>query len=105
MDFAGRRPPPLVPRDRVFEVVERVLTDGSVHEPLDEPSVTRAAAAARRLGCEGVVICLINSYRNPAHERRVRDIVAAECGDDLFVVCSADVWRQSRSMNGQWWRC
>jgi N-methylhydantoinase A len=38
-----------------------------------------------------LVVALINSYRNPAHEQRIRAL-AAEIAPDLLVTCSSDVW-------------
>ena len=70
----ARRPLPLVPRARVAEVRERLRADGSVDTPLDEASGARRRA--RRLvaqGVEGLVVCLLHSYRNAAHERQAQD--------------------------------
>lgn len=69
-------PTPLVPRDRRTEVVERVSADGAVVTALDEASVAAAAMAQRETGAEAVAVSLLHSYRNPAHERRVGEILA-----------------------------
>jgi N-methylhydantoinase A len=91
----GNRPEPLVPRERVHEVDERLRADGGVAVPLDEASVRRAVAAARAQGVEGLVICLLHAYRDATHERAVRAIVAREA-PELFVCCSHEVWPQMR---------
>ena len=65
--------------------------DGSVDTPVDEGSVIAAIGAARALEAEGIVIALINAYRNPAHEREVKAIVGREA-PELAVYCSTDVW-------------
>ena len=85
------RPDQLVPRDRVFGVPGRILSDGSEQAPLDKAAVRQAVARARAKGAEGVVIAFLNAYRNPAHERAARAIVQREA-PDLFTFCSADVW-------------
>jgi N-methylhydantoinase A len=99
-DLDGARPRPLIPRSRVAEVRERLRADGSVDTPLDE---AHAREAARHLagadgrgaeGVEGLVVALLHSYRNPAHERRAREIAADATG--LPVSASADVWPQAR---------
>src|SRR5690606_6602407 len=69
------RPEPLVPRDRVFGVVERMLPDGTVDTPVDEVSVLHALEQIEALECEGIVVSLLHSYRNPQHEIAVRDII------------------------------
>ncbi|HMK81421.1 MAG TPA: hydantoinase/oxoprolinase family protein [Xanthobacteraceae bacterium] len=89
------RPKPLVPRDRVFAISERMLPDGSVGTPVDLASVDRAIAAARAEGVESVVVALLHSYRNGAHERAVKEHIRA-AHPDLFVTCSSDVWAEIR---------
>ena len=79
------KPPQLVPRQRIRGVRERVSADGEVVLPLD---VDQARAAIRALGAEGVeavAVCLLWSPRNPAHERRLADLVTAELGVPVFV--------------------
>jgi N-methylhydantoinase A len=85
------QPTPLVRKDCVFEVDERILWDGSVADALDEGSVRDALAQAIGRGAEGVVVGLINSFRNPAHELRIKEI-AADIAPDLAVTCSSEVW-------------
>ncbi|CAM3669922.1 hydantoinase/oxoprolinase family protein [Bordetella sputigena] len=87
----SRRPEPLVKRSMVFGIAERMAPDGSVRKPLDEASVERAVRAAQNAGAEGIVISLLHAYRNPAHERRVREIIAA-IAPDLPVSCSSETW-------------
>ena len=48
--------------------------------PLDEDEVREAAGvAARGEGVEAVAVCFLFSFLNPAHERRVREIVRRSC--------------------------
>jgi N-methylhydantoinase A len=82
---------PLVPSDRIFGIRERMLSDGSVEEKLDADSVAAAVAAARAKGVEGVVISLLNAYRNPAHEEEAQALVR-EMAPELFVFRSTEVW-------------
>ena len=91
----GNRPQPLVPRERVHEVDERLRADGSVHQPLSQESLAAAVAAARAQGVEGLVVCLLHAYRNDAHERAVRAYLEREA-PELFVCCSHEVWPQMR---------
>jgi N-methylhydantoinase A len=90
-DLLSSRPAPLVPKDRVLPVRERMNADGSVDIPVDEASVIAAVAKSRALGAEGIVISLINAYRNPAHERAVKAIVN-RVAPGLPAFCSTDVW-------------
>lgn len=87
----SHRADPLVSRDLVFPIAERMNARGIVTKPLDEESVARAIEAARSKGAEGFVISFLNAYRNPAHERRVREIVE-ETAPDMFAFCASEVW-------------
>jgi N-methylhydantoinase A len=87
----SQRPPPLVPRKRVFEIDGRILADGSEFAPLDPASVEAAVLAAEAAGAEGIVVSLLHSYRNAAHEHAVKAQLAA-LRPGLPVFCSADVW-------------
>ncbi|SAI55755.1 hydantoin utilization protein A [Bordetella ansorpii] len=85
------RPEPLVPRDRVFGIVERVLPDGRVDTPVDEASVRQALEQIMAMQCEGIVVSLLHSYRNPDNEIAVRDIIR-RVHPGMFVSCSHEVW-------------
>ena len=78
-NFWVQRPPSPIPRYLVFEVPERVMADGSVSVQLDESSVPKIAAQLRELEVESVAICFISSYKNPAHELRVKELLLKEC--------------------------
>lgn len=67
----------LAPGARRKEVPERVAADGSVLVPLDEAAVRRAADELVADGVEAIAICFLFSFRNPAHEKRAREIVRA----------------------------
>ena len=84
------RPEPLVTRDLVFGVAERMLADGSVDSPLDPDSLKAAVAAAQARGAEGIVISFLHSYRNPAHEQVAKQLIA-DIAPDLHVFCSHEV--------------
>jgi N-methylhydantoinase A len=78
---------PLVARSWRYEVAERMMADGSVHLALDEAQVRGVARTLRQRGVEAVAILLLHSYRNPAHERRVEEIVTEEI-PGAFVISS-----------------
>src|SRR3990172_6645290 len=66
-DLHALPPVPLVPRDRVYEVTERVDRDGQVTQPLAEDEVRAAAGAIRGQGITSIAVCFLFSFRNPAH--------------------------------------
>ena len=68
-------PKPLVPRHLRFDVPERTAADGSVLRPLDEAFVRRLVEELRDKGIRAIAVCYLNSFRNPAHERRTAEII------------------------------
>src|SRR4029450_13627425 len=60
------------------EVAERVLADGSVRTPLDEADARRAIRELVARGVTTLAVCLLHSYLNPVHERRLAELIAEE---------------------------
>lgn len=85
------RPEPLVPRDRVFGIDERMAATGEVLIPPDRADIETAVLAARRAGCAGIVLSFLHSYRNPRNEQAVKAMIA-DIAPDLPVFCSAETW-------------
>ena len=86
---------PLIPREHIFEIPERVLADGSVRQPLDEAAVRDVARILREESFEAVAIVFLHSYRSPEHELRARDILLEE-NPDWFVTTSHELSREYR---------
>ncbi|WP_076997344.1 hydantoinase/oxoprolinase family protein [Variovorax sp. KK3] len=87
----SRRPAPLIQRNLVFGIAERMGPDGVVRKALDEQSVVAATEQALAAEAEGIVISLLHSYRNPEHEQRVKAIVE-RVAPRLPVTCSSETW-------------
>jgi N-methylhydantoinase A len=73
-----QKTPPLAPLECTIEAHERINADGSVHEALNEKQLRADIAILKEQNVEAVTVCLINSFTNDAHEKRVREIVAEE---------------------------
>ena len=70
---------PLVKRRHRLTVKERVtVPDGDVLVELDEDEVRERVRELREAGVEAVAVCLLHSYLNPEHERRIKEIVLEE---------------------------
>lgn len=89
-DVQADKPEPLVPRRLRLEVEERVAFDGSVVAPLAEDQVAEAVERLVAEGVEAVAVMYLNSYANPAHERRTKEIALA-LHPGLHVYTSAEV--------------
>ena len=76
---------PLVERYLRRGVQERIKADGSVFTALDEQQAREELRVLKRCNVEGIAICLLNAYINPAHEQRLRELVIEELGE---VPCS-----------------
>ncbi|HKI29271.1 MAG TPA: hydantoinase/oxoprolinase family protein, partial [Actinomycetota bacterium] len=74
-NFAVPFPEPYVPRALTFEVPERIASDGTVVEPLDEAATVELIAGLRERAVESVAVCLLWSTVNPAHELRVAELL------------------------------
>jgi N-methylhydantoinase A len=90
-NLISKRPAPLIPRDMVFGIQERLTAAGDIETDLDRVSVEKALAAAQSAGAEGIVIALLHAYRNGAHEQQVKSIIA-ELAPGLPVFCSSETW-------------
>lgn len=84
------RPRDFADRSRRLGVRERVAPDGTVLEPLDEQSARDAVRELGRRGAEAIAVSLLWSNANPAHERRIRELVAEEL-PDVPVILASDV--------------
>jgi N-methylhydantoinase A/acetone carboxylase beta subunit len=86
---------PLVPRRRMKGVRGRLDLFGNEAIPLYEDEVRAAAGELLDEGVEGIVICLLQSFVNDAHERRAGEIVAevqAERGTEVPVFLSSRLY-------------
>jgi N-methylhydantoinase A len=75
-DLSIEAPCEIVPRYLRFEVDERVLADGTILRELDDAEVERLVDAIVSRGIKAIAVSLLHAYRNPVHERRIRDVIA-----------------------------
>ena len=92
-DLNIQLPEPLVPRRLRLPVTERMDSRGQVRLPLVESEVETLLPALE--GVESVAIGFLHSYVNDAHERRVRDLLAAR-RPDLAITLSSEVSPEMR---------
>lgn len=95
--YDGQYPPATMLAERAlrFPVRERVLSDGTVHTPLNEDDVRAACARLRDEGVEAVAISFLWSVANEAHERRAAEIVR-ELLPEVYVSVGIEVFPQMR---------
>ena len=72
------KPLPLIDRNLILGVKERVDSSGAVIRPLDEEDVRRKLRMLMDRGARAIVVSLLWSFMNPVHEKRVREIIREE---------------------------
>ena len=89
------KPPRVVPLERIREIDERVDVRGQSVRPVDADEVRAAAEDFKARGIRAVAVSLLHSYRNPAHEQEVRDVLR-EVYPECFISISSDILREYR---------
>ena len=87
-------PAPPIPRDRTFELDERVSADGEIIVDPTPEALAALTEELRAANVDSVAICLLNSYVNRSNERKVADHLRAELG--VPVCISAEISPQIR---------
>ncbi|CAN5311098.1 hydantoinase/oxoprolinase family protein [soil metagenome] len=89
------KPARIVPLHRVRTVPGRLAVDGSEIRPFDPHSAAAVARWFRDQGINTIGVCFLHSYVDDAHERAMRDVLAAE-HPDATVSISSEVLREYR---------
>jgi len=89
-DLQFEKPAPLVPRYLCFGVPERLNALGEVITPLDEDAVRTVALKLKEEGVEAIAVCLLHSYANQDHERRIGKILN-EVMPEVAISLSSDI--------------
>jgi N-methylhydantoinase A len=74
-DIGWTKPPPLVERYLRLVVDERVNQKGEIERALDDADAERVVDALIAEGVEAFAVCLLNSFANPAHELKIKEII------------------------------
>jgi N-methylhydantoinase A len=82
---------PLVPRTLRFTVEERLAANGDVLIPLDEKALADLARQLIAENVKAVAVGFLHAYAHDAHERRVRDVLAAALPPDVTICMSSQV--------------
>ena len=91
-------PYPIVPRQRRLGVTERINHLGEIVLELNEEEVRDAVVKLKQLGIESIAVCLLFSFKNNKHERRIREIIQQEY-PEAYVSLSSEVLPQVREFD------
>ncbi len=72
------KPHPLIERGMIVGIRERIDSKGNVVRVLDEEDVRQKLRLLMDRGARAIVVSLLWSFMNPAHEKRVREIIREE---------------------------
>ncbi|ANE81713.1 hydantoinase [Mycobacterium adipatum] len=75
---AAERPEPLVPRQLIRSVKERINSAGKVVARLDPEDVRTVVRELVDAGAEAIVVSLVNATENPEHELAIQEIILDE---------------------------
>jgi len=75
-DFNVTLPAAIIPRNLIVGVRERVLFDGTVLRKLGKSVGKRLRGICRKRKITSVAVCLLHSYANDRHEKKIRDELA-----------------------------
>lgn len=92
-DIFAEFPKPLIPRSLRLEVDERIRSDGKVLKPLSEEEARGVIRRLLEQGVESIAVCLINSFVNPVHELKLKELIQKEA-PDITVSISFEVLPQ-----------
>lgn len=89
------KPVPLIPREMVVGVRERIDSTGTVVRPLDEAHFVDRLRGLVDRGARGFVVSLLWSFAHPVHEQRIRELIEQEYPDAFLgsmpVMLSSDL--------------
>lgn len=85
------RPPPLVAREHVFAIHERMTAAGETLVAPAEENVRGVLAKAKAAGCQVIVVSFLHAWREPRHERVVVEMIA-ELDPSMTVFAGSEVW-------------
>lgn len=69
---------PMAPLELTIEADERVSADGEIVRPLNEASLRERLQYLKSKDIEALTVCLINSFANGEHEKRISEIANEE---------------------------
>ncbi|MFS0824508.1 hydantoinase/oxoprolinase family protein [Bacillus sp. 1P02SD] len=89
------KPIPLIPRENVVGVKERIDYTGEVIRPLDEEDFKDKLQYLVDQGVMGFVVSTLWSFKNPVHEKRIKELIEEEYPEyylgNMPVVLSSEV--------------
>ncbi len=90
-----RHPEPLIPRDQIRGVRERIDVKGNELVPIYEDDVRQAVEELLDRGVDHIAVMFLHAYQNDTHERRAKEIareIISDRGRDTTVMLSSEYY-------------
>ncbi len=84
------KPVPIVPRELIRGVTERVDRDGEVIVPLDLSEARAVVDDLSAAGVEAIAVCFLWSISNACHEQTMRRVIE-QAAPEVLVACSHEI--------------
>jgi N-methylhydantoinase A len=92
-DLRYAREPALIPRDRRYEVSERIAADGVVLQPLSQTELAALANVLRTQNIESVAVSFLNAFANSRHEEEAVNTLR-KLLPGVYVTAGTDISRE-----------
>ncbi|MGI3185271.1 hydantoinase/oxoprolinase family protein [Nioella aestuarii] len=92
------KPDLIVPRYRAFTIAGRMTASGDEVQAFDEGAVAALANDLAACGADAVAICLMHAYANPAHEKRLREMLQ-QALPEIVISLSHEVSPEAREFD------
>lgn len=89
-DIFSEYPEPIVPRYDRTEIDERMRFDGKILKAVNESEALTVLESFKQKGIMSIAVCFINSYENPANEKKIKEIIEKEA-PEIFLSASFEV--------------
>lgn len=86
---------PLAKRRNRLTVPERITAEGTVLTPLDEEKTREQVRLLKEAGVKAIAVCFLFSFKNPVHEKRVKEIILEEY-PEVYLSISHEILPQYR---------
>ena len=91
-----KKPKPLVPREDVLEVKERMKWNGEVIAKIDPDDVNKIINKINEENIQAIAICFLHSYVNPVHEIEVKKMIKEKVDENVEISLSHELAREWR---------
>ena len=95
IDIYSDKTLPLVPREYVIEIDERVTADGIVRKDLCLDGLDKKLTELMDKGVESVAVSFLHAYKNPVHEKQVKAYIRKKF-PQLYISISSEIWPQQK---------